>query len=222
MRAKALDYGVVLALVIASIALQMILAASDSSRFATIALQALTLVAAVRASGIQRTGTRIAALVGVVAVLASLITWIIRGDIPQAPAAIVNGLLVAVAPFAIARGLLHDLRREHEVTVATLAGVLSIYLLVGMFFSFLYGVVGAVDADALFAEVAKSNREDQIYFSFVTLCTVGYGDLTPAGNLPRAFSVAEMLVGQIYLVTIVSLIVGNLSARRGRAPGASD
>jgi uncharacterized membrane protein YeaQ/YmgE (transglycosylase-associated protein family) len=217
MRAKALGYGVVLALVIASIALQMVLAASDSSRFATIALQALTLVAAVRASGIQRSGTRAAALVAVVAVLASVITWIIRGDIPQAPAAIVNGLLVAVAPFAIARGLLHDLGRDHEVTVATLAGVLSIYLLAGMFFSFLYGVVGAVDADALFTEVAKSTREDQIYFSFVTLCTVGYGDLTPAGNLPRAFSVGEMLVGQIYLVTVVSLIVGNLSARRGRA-----
>jgi hypothetical protein len=207
---------VVLALVVASIALQMVLPASDSSRFATIALQALTLVAAVRASGIQRGATRISAIVAVAAVLASLITWVIRGDIPQAPAAIVTGLLVAVAPFAIARSLLYDLRRDHEVTVATLAGVLSIYLLAGMFFSFLYGVVGAVDADGLFAEVAKSDREDQIYFSFVTLCTVGYGDLTPAGNLPRGFSVAEMLIGQIYLVTVVSLIVGNLSARRAR------
>ena len=216
MRANALGYGVVLALVVASIALQMVLPASDFSRFATIALQALTLVAAVRASGIQRGATRISAIVAVAAVLASLITWVIRGDIPQAPAAIVNGLLVAVAPFAIARSLLYDLRRDHEVTVATLAGVLSIYLLAGMFFSFLYGVVGAVDADGLFAEVAKSDREDQIYFSFVTLCTVGYGDLTPAGNLPRGFSVAEMLIGQIYLVTVVSLIVGNLSARRAR------
>jgi len=217
MRTKALGYGVVLALVIASVALQMVLAASDASRFATIALQAATLVAAVRASGVHRGGTRIAALAAVGAVLASLITWLVRGDIPQAPAAIVNGLLVAVAPVAIARGLLHDLRRDHDVTVATLAGVLSIYLLTGMFFSFLYGVVGAVDAGALFAEVGRSDRQDQIYFSFVTLCTVGYGDLTPAANLPRAFAVAEMLMGQIYLVTVVSLIVGNLSARRGRA-----
>jgi uncharacterized membrane protein YeaQ/YmgE (transglycosylase-associated protein family) len=126
----------------------------------------------------------------------------------------VNGLLVAVAPVAIARSLLHDLREQHEVTVATLAGVLSIYLLAGMFFSFLYGVVGAVDADALFAQLDTSDREDQLYFSFVTLCTVGYGDLTPAGGLPRAFAVTEMLAGQIYLVTIVSLIVSNLGARR--------
>jgi Ion channel len=217
MRAKALGYGVVLALVIASIALQMVLAASDTSRFATVALQALTLVAAVRASGVHRGGTRIAAVAAVAVVLASMITWLIRGDLPQAPVGIVNGLLVAVAPFAIARGLVRDLRRDHEVGVATLAGVLSIYLLAGMFFSFLYGVVAAVDADALFAEVAKSDPHDQIYFSFVTLCTVGYGDLTPAANLPRAFAVAEMLLGQIYLVTVVALIVGNLSARRSRA-----
>jgi len=215
MRAKALGYGVVLLLVIASIVMQMSLPASDGSRFATIVLQAVTLVVAIRAAGV-RGGTRLAALVAVIAVVASTITWVVRGDLPPAPAAIVNGLLVAVAPVAIARALLRDLRAQHEVTTATLAGVLAIYLLAGMFFSFLYGVIGAVDSDALFAEIATSNRQDQLYFSFVTLCTVGYGDLTPAGGLARSCSVAEMLAGQIYLVTIVSLIVSNLGAARRR------
>ena len=82
---------------------------------------------------------------------------------------------------------------EHEVTAATLAGVLAIYLLAGMFFSFIYGVIGAVDPDVLFAQMSHSDREDQLYFSFVTLITVGYGDLTPLGGVPRAFAVAEML-----------------------------
>jgi len=216
MRAKAQAYGVVLLLVIASIAMQMSLPTTDGSRFATIVLQAATLVAAVRASSVRRRGTRLAALLAVAAVVASLLTWVIRGDIPPAPAAIVNGLLVAFAPLAIARSLLHDLREQHQVTVATLAGVLSIYLLAGMFFSFLYGVIGAVDPDSLFVQLHDSDREDQLYFSFVTLCTVGYGDLTPAGGLARAFAVAEMLIGQIYLVTIVSLIVSNLGAVRRR------
>ena len=216
MRAKAQAYGVVLLLVIASIAMQMSLPTTDGSRFATIVLQAATLVAAVRASSVRRRGTRLAALLAVAAVVASLLTWVIRGDIPPAPAAIVNGLLVAFAPLAIARSLLHDLREQHQVTVATLAGVLSIYLLAGMFFSFLYGVIGSVDPDSLVVQLHDSDREDQLYFSFVTLCTVGYGDLTPAGGLARAFAVAEMLIGQIYLVTIVSLIVSNLGAVRRR------
>ena len=48
----------------------------------------------------------------------------------------------------------------------------------------------------------------------MTLCTVGYGDLVPAADLARTFAVAEMLFGQIYLVTVVALIVSNLGRRR--------
>jgi hypothetical protein len=75
-------------------------------------------------------------------------------------------------------------------------------------------VVGAVDSNVLFAQMSASNRQDELYFSFVTLSTVGYGDLTSAGGVPRSFAVTEMLAGQVYLVTIVSLIVSNLGARR--------
>jgi hypothetical protein len=214
MRTRALGYGVVLGLVIASIALQMSLPDGDASRFVTTVLQAVTLVAAVRVSGVRPQGGRIAAVVAAVAVIGAVATWAIRGDFPPAPAAIVSGLLVAFAPVAIARGLLHDLRKRLEVTAATLAGVLTIYLLAGMFFSFLYGVIGAVDADSLFTQVSASTREDELYFSFVTLTTVGYGDLSPTGGVARSFAVAEMLLGQIYLVTIVSLIVSNLRPQR--------
>ena len=66
--------------------------------------------------------------------------------------------------------------------------------------------------------MASSDRQDQLYFSFVTLATVGYGDLTPAGGVTRSFAVAEMLSGQIYLLTVVSLIVSNLPARRQGSP----
>jgi Ion channel len=217
MRARARGYGVVLLLVTVSLFLQMVLTASDATRFVTVTLQAVTLVAAVRVSGMHRGVTRAAALAATVAVVASLLIWIARGDFPQSASAIVSGLLVGVAPVAIARGLLALLRETREVTIATLAGVLAIYLLAGMFFSFVYGVIGAVDGPALFAEQATSDRADQLYFSFVTMCTVGYGDLTPAGDLARAVAVIQMLVGQIYLVTIVALIVANLGGRRERA-----
>jgi uncharacterized membrane protein YeaQ/YmgE (transglycosylase-associated protein family) len=214
MRSRALGYGVVLLLVIASIVLQMSLPDGDGSRFVTTVLQAATLIAAVRVSGVRPQGGRIAALVAGVVVMASVVTWGIRGDFPPAPAAIVSGLLVAFAPVAIARGLVHDLRERRDVTAATLAGVLAIYLLAGMFFSFIYGVIGAVDSGSLFNQVSASTREDELYFSFVTLTTVGYGDLSPAGGVARSFAVAEMLLGQIYLVTIVSLIVSNLRPQR--------
>jgi hypothetical protein len=214
MGARALGYGVVLALVMASIVTQMTVAGSDATRLVTIALQAATLVAAVRASGVRRGGVRLAALAAVLAVLAAAVTWVIRGDIPESATAVVNGLLVAVAPVAIGGGLVGELRSTRQVTVATLAGVLAIYLLVGMFFSFVYGVIGAVDDGAIYAGEAEPSPANQLYFSFVTLCTVGYGDLVPGSDASRTVAVAEMLLGQIYLVTVVALIVGNLRPRR--------
>ncbi|MEA2330327.1 MAG: hypothetical protein QOH58_465 [Thermoleophilaceae bacterium] len=210
MRTRARGYGLVLLLVVASIAMQMMVEGSNATRFLTVALQAATLVAAVQVSGEHRAALRVAALAAMAAVAAALLTWIINGEIPPAASATVNGLLVAFAPAAIARGLIGELRERREVTVATLAGVLAIYLLAGMFFSFLYGVIGAADAGALFAGQDTADAGDALYFSFATLCTVGYGDLTPAGDLARTVAVVEMLAGQIYLVTVVALIVGNL------------
>jgi Ion channel len=207
-------YGLVLSLVIASTAFQLAVPASDGPRFVVIALQGATLVAAVRTAHVQRVGVRIAAAVAALAVLASLVTWIARGDIPPGPSAVVNGLLVAVAPAVLASGLVRDLRTRREVALHTLAGVLAIYLLIGMFFSFAYGVIDAVDPSTLFAGRPDSTRAEQLYFSFVTISTVGYGDFSPGTGLPRALAVAEMLIGQIYLVTIVSLIVSNLGRRQ--------
>ena len=164
----------------------------------------------------MRTGriVRLAAAVAMLMVFAAAVLWVFHGSVPPAPAGIVNGLLVAVAPVALAGGLLRALRDDGAVTLRTVAGVLAIFLLAGMFFSFLYSVIGAFEPDAVFTEQAHSTASDNLYFSFVTLCTVGYGDLTPAADITRTFAVAEMLFGQIYLVTVVALIVSNLGRRR--------
>jgi voltage-gated potassium channel len=62
--------------------------------------------------------------------------------------------------------------------------------------------------------VLLGTRSDYMYFSFITLATVGYGDLTPQGGLGRALAVLEGLFGQIYLVTAVAALVGNLGRTR--------
>ncbi len=207
------SYGLVLALVAASLGFQMATSGDGSERLVTLLLQAATLVAAVRAAGSLRPLVRVAGAVAALVALVATVTLVIDGDLPEAPAAIVSGLLVAVAPMALAGGLLRDVRAQ-GVTLHTLAGVLSIYLLAGMFFAFLYGAIGAIDAGALFADLGNSTPADRLYFSFVTLCTVGYGDIVPTGDFARTVAVAEMLIGQIYLVTVVSVIVSNLGARR--------
>jgi hypothetical protein len=214
MKRRGHGYGLVLGLVIVSTALQLVVSSSDGPRFVVIALQAATLVAAVRTAGVQRAGVRLAAAAATLAVVASLVTWLVQGEIPFWFAAVVGALLVGVAPAVLAAGLFNDLRVRGQVALHTLTGVLAIYLLIGMFFAFTYGIVDAVDSSALFADRQDSTPADRAYFSFVTLSSVGYGDFSPAAEGPRALAVAEMLIGQIYLVTIVALIVANLGRRR--------
>ena len=73
-----------------------------------------------------------------------------------------------------------------------------------------------------FEQVSSSavTQSQEIYFSFTTLTTTGYGDLTPALSVGRALSVLEMLIGQIYLVTVIGLLVGNLRRGPAQAPEA--
>ena len=61
-----------------------------------------------------------------------------------------------------------------------------------------------------FAGGVNGNQNDFLYYSLATLTTTGYGDFTAAGELGRTFSVLEALFGQIYLVTVVALLVSNL------------
>jgi voltage-gated potassium channel Kch len=96
-------------------------------------------------------------------------------------------------------------------------GALCVYVLIGMMFAFVYGALGALGSKAFFAQQAHATIPDYLYFSYVTQTTVGYGDLTAATGLGRAVAVLEALTGQIYLVTVISLLVGSMRPRRGAA-----
>jgi hypothetical protein len=100
------------------------------------------------------------------------------------------------------------------VTLHTMFGVLCIYLLLGMLFALAYGLVGEAQSEPFFASGGKEDISDFLYFSFATLTTVGYGDLAAATDLGRSVAITEALIGQIYLVTVVAVIVGSLSRSR--------
>lgn len=97
-------------------------------------------------------------------------------------------------------------------------GVLTLYMLLGLLFAFVYGALDRLGEHAFFADGRAATTAHCVYFSFSTLATVGYGDFTAAGDVGHTLSILEALVGQIYLVTVVSLIVSNLGRRdRSRA-----
>jgi hypothetical protein len=138
----------------------------------------------------------------------------IAGASDNAATRITNAVLVALAPPAIIVGVLRSLREKQAVTVEAVLGVLCVYILLGMFFAALYGTIEHLGSGSFFAQGTKATVSNCLYFSFTTLTTVGYGDLTASSNLGHTLSVCEALIGQIYLVTVVSVIVANLGRRR--------
>lgn len=101
-----------------------------------------------------------------------------------------------------------------RVTRHTVTGALSVYLLIGLLFTYVFVLMGEVDSHGFFAQSGPHDATDYVYFSYVTLTTVGYGDLTAGSNLGRVLAVLEALVGQLYLVTIVAVVISNIGRER--------
>ncbi len=145
----------------------------------------------------------------VAAVLAAV--QIADGDKALTTAAgVLSGLFVIATIFVIGRGVI----RKGEVNQESIVGAIGIYLLLGMLFTFVYAVLALEGAGPFFAQGTDGTGATRLYFSYTTLCTVGYGDYTAAGNVGHTVAVSEALLGQLYLVTVVALLVGRVRPRR--------
>jgi hypothetical protein len=119
----------------------------------------------------------------------------------------VSGLFLAMTMFVIARGIVG----QKEVNQQTVVGAICVFLLGGLLFAFLYSVAAVLGDGAFFAQGTDGDAASRLYFSFVTLTTVGYGDFSPAAGVGRTLANMEALFGQLYLVTVVAVIVGRIT-----------
>jgi hypothetical protein len=185
-------------------------------RVLTVFLQGLTLLAALLASRVSRRLLRIASLVVIVALLSALASVLVSSSSdPTSGFFLLNVLLVATAPLVIGRALW----KRQVVDIHTVLGAVCIYVLLGMMFAFVYAAIDGLGSAPFFVQTRHATTPDFLYFSFITQTTVGYGDFTAAADLGRALSVLEALIGQLYLVTIIAVLVSRLSGRT--APNAA-
>jgi hypothetical protein len=176
----------------------------------------LVLIVALRVAQARRGPTIVIGALVVALFLATLIQAL-AGTVDNAADRLTNALLVALAPPAVFVGVIRRLRTTQAVSVDAVIGVLCVYILIGMFFAFVYGSIDRLNSANFFAQQGvAATLPNCMYFSYTTLATIGYGDLTAASNVGHTLAVSEGLLGQVYLVTVVSLIVGNLGRRRVR------
>ena len=152
-------------------------------------------------------------LIGVCVALAPLVLVINSARIVGLTYLLPVALLVtATLPITLNRILHH-----RRVTSETILGALCVYVLIGLLYAFVYLAV-ADFRDTFFAQPGAHEQSEYLYFSFVTLTTLGFGDLSPAPGLPQALTVSEALLGNIFLVTLVARLV-TLWVRQDEARG---
>jgi hypothetical protein len=195
----------------------MVAPSADWSRTIAFTIEGAALVVAVSTShprAQRRSTITTAAALGMALIIVSVATE----ALPAAAVFALAGIVAAVIPLSLVRGLMR-LVAAHGATLQAVAGALAIYLLVGLIFAWLIGFVAEVASGPYFTDGTKGTTADWVYYSFVVLTTTGFGDLTPARPVGHAVAVFEMLVGQLYLVTVIGVLVGNF-VRRQRLAGS--
>ncbi len=99
---------------------------------------------------------------------------------------------------------------QKEVTRDLIAGAAVVYLLMALAWTFIYGVVESLHPGSFAIPEIQGIHTTRhfLYYSFVTITTLGYGDITPVSNLARSLCILEAVIGQLYLVVQVAWLVG--------------
>ena len=203
-------FELVLLLVVVTIAVQGLVDVSGSvvARLFANAISGLALVAAVRASGVRRQWRHAADLLVVVVLVASLSAVAVRWGSNESavPPETTWLLAAALTPVLVARRLL-----QHQVvTLQTIMGAVAAYLQIAVAYAFLYQTVDAYSSTNFFGKDTPTTT--YMYYSLVTISTVGYGDFVAVTSFGRMAAASEAVLGQVFLVTFVALIVSRFGA----------
>ena len=170
--------------------------------FVSSVIAGLALAAAIYDSRTGSKLTRWQAIAIVVSVLVSALVLATDSSNLIGSAYLLPAVFVAInLPVTIQRTLHHRV-----VTSETILDALCTYVLTGLVFAFAYLALSRFGVD-FFSQTGTQAPSEYVYFSFVVLTTLGFGDLSPSSGLPQALVAVEALLGQIFLVTMVARLV---------------
>ncbi len=196
-------FGLVLALVLLTYVLASLMENRGWSAVVLIVATSVTSIVALASSHVRPRAVRASIWLSALTVLFA-VTAAATGE-----KTLLNiGSLIQICLLAFAMAaVLWRVVSSAEVASGTILGAISVYTVLGILFTFAYGTIDRIQGGPFFEEVAHPNGSDFIFFSYTTLTTTGYGNLVPGGQPGRMISGIEMMLGQIFLVTLVAGLV---------------
>jgi len=196
-------FGLVLLLVLLIYVLASVISNRGWPAVLLTATMGATSVVALTSSQARPTFVHRVLWLAVLAVLLAAVSAITGGRHWISAANFINICLLTVAMAAVLRRVL----TSETVSSRTIGGAISVYASLGLLFTWAYGLVDRIEGGGFFGQVAGIQGSDFLFFSYTTLTTTGYGDLVPAGQVGRMLSGLEMMLGQVFLVTLVAGLV---------------
>jgi hypothetical protein len=196
-------FGLVLGLVILTFVLTSLLTNVGWSAVLIMVATGATSVVALTSARAPARLVHAAAYLSVLSVLLAIVeavsdayVWLSIGEVVQV------GLLAVASGAVLVRVVM-----SVEVNVRTILGAISVYMALGLLFGFTYEAIGRIGGTPFFNGEPHLHHGDYLFFSYTTLTTTGYGNLVPSGQPGEMVATFEMLVGQIFLVTLVAGLV---------------
>jgi hypothetical protein len=127
---------------------------------------------------------------------------------------ILNLVSYSVFLFSTTLIILIHLFKEDKVTLHTIRGGITVYFMMGLFWTFLYALFVAIDSSTIQMTGQYHDLSELMYFSFTTLTTLGYGDVVPISEAARNIAVLEAAAGQIFLTVLIARLIGLYIAQK--------
>jgi hypothetical protein len=196
-------FGLVLILVLTTYVLASVLSNKGwGSVLLTLSTSAASIVALTSSHAQPKVVRRAVGVAGLAIALAAG-SAIFGGRLCLNAASFLTILLLGVAMAAVLQRVL----TSDAVSSRTILGAISVYTSLGILFTWAYGLIDRIEGGGFFGQAGQEKGSDFLFFSYTTLTTTGYGDLVPVGQVGRMISGFEMMLGQVFLVTLVAGLV---------------
>jgi hypothetical protein len=196
-------FGLVFGLVLVTYVLTSLLGSEGWPSVVVMLAVSATSVVALTSSHVKPHWIHVSIYLSAVGLVLAVIAAVSGDNGWLAAGAIVQVILLAVAMAAV----LVRVVSTAEVGARTILGAISVYTVLGLLFAFLFEAVGRLQNSPFFESHAHIHHSDYLFFSYTTLTTTGYGNLVPGGQPGRMLAGLEMMIGQIFLVTLVAGLV---------------